>query len=121
MHSHVITGIGRLTALIAALASICALMAISTPPSAHAEQYCWGVFLPKLEATCSHNHVRFASEVRGKGNEHSVCVWLQPFGPIRCSTGPGVWVFNNYGKNLEGLGMIQDNAPGGTVAFGEIF
>lgn len=121
MHSHVMARTGRLAVLWGLLAGVCALMAISAPPSAHAEQYCWGAFLPKEAATCQHDHIRFASEVRGKGNEHSVCVWLQPFGPIKCSTGAGVWVFNNYGKNLEGLGKIQDNAPGGTFAFGEIF
>jgi hypothetical protein len=121
MAGYITARISRAMVLMSVLAGMCALVAMSAPSSAHAERYCWEVFLPKLEAECRAGHFRFASEVRGKGKEHSVCVALEPWGPIKCSSGPGVWVINNYGKNLEGQGWIQDNAPGGTFAFGEIF
>lgn len=59
--------------------------------------------------------------MRGMGNEKSVCVAIAPWGPIKCSSGSGVWVINNYGKNLEGKGWIADNAIGATTVWGEIF
>jgi hypothetical protein len=112
---------GRMVSIAAALAALCALMAIWNTSSAHAEQYCWGVNLPSQGATCHMNHERWASETRGMGAQHSVCVWHQPFGPIRCSSGPGAWVFNGLGGNYWGIPYIQDNAPGATVAYGEAF
>jgi hypothetical protein len=112
--------VGRTTALIGVLASICASLAVVTPAPASAERYCWGAFLPGLEATCS-GPERFGTEVKGMGEQHSVCVAIAPFGPIKCSSGPGVWVTNNYGSNKKGAGWIQDNASGGTTAYGEIF
>jgi hypothetical protein len=112
--------IGRLAALVGVLVSLCVVMALSGAASASAEQYCWGANLSN-ENSCSSGHTRFASEVKGMGSSHSVCVAIQPFGPIRCSSGPGVWVTNNYGTNLEGQGWIADNAKGATTVFGEIF
>jgi hypothetical protein len=112
---------GRLIALAAVLAGLCASMFALNTSAAHAEQYCWGYYLPGLEATCHLNHERYASEVRGMGGQHSVCVWQQPIGPMRCSSGPGVWVVNSYGTNYWGVPYIQDNAPGGTYGYGEAF
>jgi hypothetical protein len=111
--------IGRIAALAGVLASVCASVAMFTAPSASAEQYCWGTVLSN-EKSCE-GHLRFGSLVTGKGNEKSVCVAIAPWGPIKCSSGPGVWVTTNYGKNLEGKGWIADNAVGKTTVFGEIF
>jgi len=111
----------RLFALAAVLTGLCVSMALASAPSAHAENFCWGAWLPGLESTCHLNHERYASEVRGKGDQHSVCVWQQPIGPLRCSSGPGVWVVNSYGTNYWGVPYIQDNASGGTFAYGEAF
>lgn len=110
----------RVVVLAGVLAGVCALLATFTPPPAHAERYCWGAYLPKLEATCR-GRERYGSEVWGMGNEHSVCIAIAPYGPIKCSSGPKVWVSTYYGTNLLGQGWIQDNAPGGTYAYGEIF
>jgi hypothetical protein len=111
---------GRMVALAAALAVLCALLAIWNTSSAHAERYCWGYNLPSQGSTCHLDHERWASEVRGMGT-HSVCVWHAPYGPIRCSTGANVWVSNNYGANYWGVPYIQNNAPGSTVGYGEAF
>ncbi len=111
--------IGRTAALAGILASVCVWIALFTPPSAHAEQYCWGTVLSN-EKSCE-GHLRFGSEVRGMGKEKSVCIAIAPFGPIKCSSGREVWVTTNYGTNLEGKGWIADNAAGATTVFGEIF
>jgi hypothetical protein len=111
---------GRIVALAAVLAGLCATMLAFNTSSANAERYCWGVWLPGKGATCNH-HERWASQVSGMGAQHSVCVWHQPFGPIKCSGGPGAWVTNNYGTNYWGIPYIQDNAAGGTTAYGEVF
>jgi hypothetical protein len=116
---HVSARIGRIAVLIGVLASVCASMVIFASPSASAEQYCWGAVLTN-EGVCR-GHLRFASEVKGMGSEHSVCVAIEPFGPIKCSGNKGEWVTNNYGKVLEGKGWIADNAKGATKVFGEIF
>lgn len=121
MISNVSVRTGRIVALAAVLAGLCASMAALNTPSAHAENYCWGYYLPSQGATCHLDHERYASEVRGMGGQRSVCVWQQPYGPIKCSSGPGVWVFNNYGTNYWGTPYIQDNAPGGTYGYGEAF
>ncbi len=111
--------IARLAALAGVVASVCAWVAVYTPAPASAEQYCWGTVLSN-EKSCE-GHLRFGSEVKGMGNEKSVCVAIAPFGPIKCSGGPGAWVSTNYGTNLEGKGWIADNAVGKTSVFGEIF
>jgi hypothetical protein len=112
--------IGRIAALAGVLASACASIAMFTVPSASAEQYCWGVVLSNGNI-CLSTHIRFASEVRGMGNEKSVCVALEPWGSIKCSGKPNEWVATNYGTNLEGKGWIEDKAVGTTKVFGEIF
>jgi hypothetical protein len=111
--------IGRFAALAGVIASVCASMAMISAPSASAEQYCWGTVLSN-EKSCE-GHLRFGSIVKGMGNEKSVCVAIAPWGPIKCSGGPGEWVGTNYGTNLEGKGWIADNAVGKTSVFGEIF
>jgi hypothetical protein len=111
--------VGRMAAFVGALAGLCASLAVFTAPPAHAEQFCWGAVLSN-EKSCE-GRLRFGSEVRGMGKEKSVCVAIAPFGPIKCSSGPGVWVSTNYGTNLEGKGWIADNAAGTTTVFGEIF
>lgn len=111
--------VGRMVAFVGALAALCASLAAFSPPAAHAEQFCWGAVLSN-EKSCE-GRLRFGSEVRGKGGEKSVCVAIAPWGPIKCSSGPGVWVSTNYGKNLEGKGWIADNAVGTTTVWGEIF
>lgn len=120
MVDHVSGRIGRIAALVGVLAGVCASVAMFTASSASAEQYCWGKVLTE-EKSCYSGHTRFASVVQGMGNEKSVCVAIAPWGPIKCSSGPGVWVTNNYGKNLEGQGWIADNAVGKTTVWGEIF
>jgi hypothetical protein len=110
----------RLATLACVVGGVLAIATL-TPQPAHAEQFCWGYYLPKLEATCHLNHERYASEVWGMGKEKSVCVWQQPIGPIRCSGGADVWVQNYYGTDYWGVPYIQDNASNGTYAYGEVF
>ncbi len=119
MVDRVSSRVGRIAALAGVLASVCTSVAIFTASSASAEQYCWGVTLSNGNI-CLSTHIRFASEVRGMGNEKSVCVALEPWGPIKCG-GAGAWVTTNYGTNLEGKGWIEDNSVGTTKVFGEIF
>ncbi len=121
MISYVPARVGRIVALVGILAGLYASMAVFAASSAHAERFCWEKYLPKEAATCHLNHERYASEVWGLGKEHSVCVWQQPYGPLRCSSGPGVWVLNSYGTNFWGIPYIQDNAPGGTYVLAEVF
>jgi hypothetical protein len=119
MVDRVSSRVGRIAALVGVLASVCASVAMFTAPSASAEQFCWGTVLSN-EKSCE-GHQRFGSEVRGTGNEKSVCIAIAPFGPIKCSGNPNEWVATNYGTNLEGKGWIEDNAAGKTSVFGEIF
>src|SRR5882757_6396547 len=113
--------VGRIVALAGVLAGLCVSMVVFAAPSAHAEQFCWGYHLPGYEAQCHLNHERYASQVWGKGAEHSVCVVQAPIGPWKCSSGPGVWVLNSYGTNYWGVPYIMDNAAGATYAYGEVF
>lgn len=121
MVGNMSTRAGRVVALAALLAGICASMVLLPTTPAHAERYCWGAYLPGEGAKCHLDHERWATEVWGEGAQHSVCVWQQPYGPIKCSSGPEVWVLNYYGSNVYGVPYIEDHAPGATYAYGEVF
>jgi hypothetical protein len=106
-----------------ALTSILAMLAITLLFSAglaSASGYCGGANLSNF-GKCR-GAARSQTEVRGMGNEHSVCIGAGVlFG--NCSGGAGQWVSTHL--NTEGPYFaepwIEDNAKGATTVWGESF
>jgi hypothetical protein len=109
----------RIVALVGILAALSIAMTFSAS-SASASPYCGGQKL--INYKYCYGAARSQTEVRGMGNEKSVCVGAGIiFG--NCSGGPGQWVSTHL--NTEGPyyaePWIEDNAAGATTVWGESF
>jgi hypothetical protein len=110
----------RCVAMVGVAAGLCVPVALVAAPAASATSFCGG-YVMSPGGSCSTANATNASVVQGSG-DHSVCVALAPYGPIRCSGGPGQLVVNNYGTVLHATPWISNNAPGNTtVLSGDFF
>lgn len=107
---------------LAALAGVLAMLGVSLTlfaPSASASKYCGGKKLTNYE-TCV-GAARNLHEVKGFGEEKSVCVGISAVGGGHCSGGPHQIAVYNYGTVYYTEPWIQDNAVGSTIVYGEAF
>jgi hypothetical protein len=117
--THVFNRLARMVALTGILAALSIALTFSAG-SASASPYCGGQKLSNFKYC--YGAARSQTEVRGLGNEKSVCIGAGIlFG--NCSGGPNQWVFTHL--NTEGPyyaePWIEDNAAGATTVWGESF
>jgi hypothetical protein len=97
------------------LVTLCISLALSAP-SASASPYCGGTWLTNY-GIC-YGAERSMTGVSGYGLERSVCVGIAPISG-NCSGGPRQLASFNWGSAIYSSPYIQDNAPGGTIVWGE--
>ena len=106
----------RLAALAGVLATLCVSLTLFAPSASASSKYCGGLRLNGHEICFG--VARNLEEVRGYGEEHSVCVGIGAKGG-HCSGGPHQIATLNEGKVVFQKPWIEDNAAGSTVVFGE--
>jgi hypothetical protein len=106
----------------AALAGVLAILYVSltllAPSASASSKYCGGQRLNGHEYCFG--VARNLEEVKGYGEEHSVCVGIGAASG-HCSGGPHQIATFNEGKVVHEEPWIQDNASGSTVVYGEAF
>jgi hypothetical protein len=106
-----------MVALVGILAALSLAMTFSAS-SASASGYCGGKVLSNFGRCIG--EARLLSEVRGIGNEKSVCVGADAiFG--KCSGGANQWTSANFGAAFKRSPWIEDNSAGVTTVWGEAF
>jgi hypothetical protein len=108
----------RLAALVGVIATLCLWLTLFAPWASASSKYCGGQRLNGHE-TCF-GVARNLEEVRGYGEEHSVCVGIGAKAG-HCSGGPHQIATFDEGKVVFQKPSIEDNASGSTVVYGEAF
>jgi uncharacterized membrane protein len=115
----------RLAVVAGILAALCASLALSFshPPTASANEYCYGVTLSNWQYCIGAERMVYG--VRGHGDQHSVCVGVQWGISGSCSSGPGATA-EQYGVGeppqvFMRKPWIEDNAAGSNKVWGNTF
>lgn len=112
----------RLTSRLAVLAGVLVMLSVAltfiASSASASSKYCGGLRLNGHEICFG--VARNLEEVKGYGEEHSVCVGIGAKGG-HCSGGAHQIATFNEGKVVFQKPWIEDNAAGSCVVFGEAF
>lgn len=84
--------------------------------------FCEGVTLPGAGSQCNNPSAVLTYQAYGWGENHSVCVWLNPYNGTRaCSGGPNQGVYSGTITPNYAYPYIENNAAGANRVHGVYF